>query len=153
MDPDFVPDRIRHALSDNPNNNGIYVGNVDTAPAEQDRTRLMAAQQGVAYVPATGAGTGYLLFLRDGLLMAQPFDEGRRQLGGEATSIAEQVGNNQIFGSFAASANGTLAYLPANSETRSVMWVGRNSQAAATIAAPSKGRPIHACHRTAAASR
>jgi Tol biopolymer transport system component len=141
--PWALPDG-RHFLyllgGNNPQINGIYVGSIDTAPAEQDRTRLsLAPRQGVAYAPASDAGTGYLLFLRDGLLMAQVFDPERRELSGEATPVAEQVGNDSIFGSFAVSANGTLAYLRASSETGSLVLVGRGGQSEATIAASLKG--------------
>ena len=67
--------------------------------------------------------------------MAQPFDEGRLELRDEPVTIAEQTGALELFGSFAVSANGTLAFLRASSETGSLVWVGRDGQRAATIAA------------------
>jgi Tol biopolymer transport system component len=136
--PWALPDG-RHFLylqGGSPNIAGIYVGSLDAEPAAQDTTRLLAVQHGVAYAASRdGSGVGHLLFLRDKLLMAQPFDEGRLELRDEPATIAEQTAAVEVFGSFAVSANGTLAFLRAGSETSSVVWVGRDGQPAATIAA------------------
>jgi Tol biopolymer transport system component len=136
--PWALPDG-RHFLylrGGSPNIAGVYVGSIDTEPAAQDVTRLIAVQHGVAYATARdGSPVGHLLFLRDRLLMAQPFDEGRLELRDEPATIAEQTGAFEIVGSFAVSANGTLAFLRASSETGSLVWVGRDGQPAATIAA------------------
>jgi serine/threonine-protein kinase len=138
---DFLPWALpdgRHFLylkGGNPNVSGIYIGSIDLEPGAQDRTRLLPAGQGAAYVPPTDEGTsGYLVFLRDGLLTAQPFDVQERQLRGEPMTIVEQVGRNQIFGSFGVSASGTLAYLRASSDTGSVVLVGRDGKPATSIA-------------------
>jgi serine/threonine-protein kinase len=138
---DFLPWALpdgRHFLylkGAKPDVGGIYVGSIDLEPAAQDRTRLLAAEQNVAYVAPTDAGTtGYLLFMREGLLTAQPFDAEARQLRGEPTTIVEQVGRNQIFGSFGVSTSGTLAYLRANSDTGSIVLAGRDGQSTTTIA-------------------
>jgi len=136
--PWALPDG-RHFLymrSGSPNITGVYIGSIDTEPAAQDVTRLIAVQHGVAYAAARdGSRVGHLVFLRDKLLMAQPFDEGRLELRDEPVTIAEEAGDAEIFGSFAVSANGTLAFLRATSETGSLVWVGRDGQPAATIAA------------------
>ena len=93
--PWALPDG-RHFLymrSGSPNITGVYVGSIDTEPAAQDVTRLIAVQHGVAYAAARdGSRVGHLLFLRDKLLMAQPFDEGRLELRDEPVTIAEQTG-------------------------------------------------------------
>ena len=78
----------------------------------------------VVYVPP-----GYLLFNRQGTLMAQPFDAERLQLTGEAVPIVEGVEFNPANGrtAFAASNNGVLAYrhgVEANLLT--LVWVSRN---------------------------
>jgi hypothetical protein len=57
------------------------------------------------------ADPGYLLFVRDGLLMAQPFDATRLEVEGEAIQIAGNVNRDGVgFGHFSASSNGVLAY-------------------------------------------
>jgi Tol biopolymer transport system component len=142
---DFLPWALpdgRHFLyfkGGTPKVSGIYIGSLDVEADAQDRTRLMPAQQQVAYVPpGTGSATGYLVFMREGLLTAQPFDAERRQLRGEPMTIVEQVSRNQIFGSFSVSATGALAYLRANSDVGSIVLVGRDGQATATIASSVK---------------
>jgi eukaryotic-like serine/threonine-protein kinase len=139
---DFLPWALpdgRHFLylkAVNANQGGIYIGSVDVEPSAQDRTRLMPVNQHVAYVPpAAGGTTGHLVFMREGLLMAQPFDVEARQLRGEPATIVEEVARNQIFASFAVSATGSLAYLRANSDTGSIVLVGRDGKPTTTIAA------------------
>ena len=117
-------------------NRGIYVGDANATPDAQDLTRLVAASQVGAVYAAGNGSPGSLLFLRDGLLMAQTFDEASRSLAGEATAVVDQVGSYQIFGSFSVSANGTLAYLGATSDTGSLVWIARNgTESSAPIAA------------------
>jgi serine/threonine-protein kinase len=138
---DFLPWALpdgRHFLyfkGGTPKVAGIYIGSLDVEPDDQDRTRLMPAQQQTAYVPpAAGSAIGYLVFMREGLLTAQPFDAERRQLRGEPMTIVEQVSRTQILGSFGVSATGSLAYLRANSDVGSIVLVGRDGQATTTIA-------------------
>ena len=77
-------------------------GSEPGAPGSQlVRRRLGAFRQ--------GAG-GHLFFLRDGTLMAQPFDAGRLKLTGEPVPVAEHVGTTGANGFFSVSANGSLAY-------------------------------------------
>jgi hypothetical protein len=61
-------------------NNAIYVGSLDS----QDRTLLLNANSNAVYVPP-----GYLLYQREGTLMAQPFDAERIRLTGEPVPTAE----------------------------------------------------------------
>ena len=53
---------------------------------------------------------GNIFFLRDGTLMAQPFDAGKLQLRGEPVPVAEHVGAELSAGYFAVSPTGVLAY-------------------------------------------
>lgn len=61
--------------------------------------------------------SGFLVYWRDGSLMAQPFDTGKLALTGEPEPIAENVETSLGVTSarFSVSANGSLAYLPATS--------------------------------------
>ena len=86
--PSFLPDG-RHFLylrmfGGVESQTGIYIGSIDSKPEGQNATRLMAAGQNAVYAPSPGSGTGHVLFLRDGLLMAQPFAEGRLSTIGDA---------------------------------------------------------------------
>ncbi len=117
--PTFLPDG-RHfiywrALGPGVNDNGIYVGSLDTKPEEQPSKELVAGHSIVYYTPSPEPSVGYLLFVRGpeavgslGTLMAQPFDTRRLELTGEAVPVAEQVPNID----FSASATGVLVYVP-----------------------------------------
>jgi dipeptidyl aminopeptidase/acylaminoacyl peptidase len=75
------------------------------------------------YVPA-----GYLLFQREGTLLAQSFDINRFQLVGEPTVVAAQVTHNQTNGrgSFSVSDSGVLAYRLANDAQ--LVWFDRHGK-------------------------
>jgi len=111
--PVFLPDG-RHFLytriSNAVENSGIYVGSLDSAPAQQNSKLLVATVFGPAYVPSADPRRGHLLFLRDQVLLTQTFDVNRLELTGEPTSVVEQVGSYFNAGSFSASLNGVLVY-------------------------------------------
>jgi len=122
--PHFLPDG-RHFLyfarSAKTENNAIYIGSLDS----QERTFLLNANSNAVYVDP-----GYLLYHRQGTLMAQPFDAERIRLNGEPVPIVEGVQFNPAFGraAFAASENGVLAYRSGNNDgpARTLVWVSRN---------------------------
>src|SRR5262249_35988315 len=60
-----------------------YIGSLDS----KDRQRLPDIQSEIRYSPS-----GHLLFLRDGALMAQPFDIRQLKLSGDAFPVAEEIG-------------------------------------------------------------
>ena len=93
--PSFLPDG-KHFLylraSSVPAESGVYVGSLDDAPDRQSRTRILATNFGATYVPSNDGNLGFLLFFRDGALMAQSFDPEKLELRGEASPVAERVG-------------------------------------------------------------
>jgi Tol biopolymer transport system component len=110
--PHFLPDG-KHFLyfaltgaADTPGEaNAIYVASLDLKMNKP----LVHASSNVAYA------SGYLLFHRDGTLMAQPFDESGLELEGDATPIAEQVHYDVTLSDladFCVSGKGILAYRP-----------------------------------------
>jgi Tol biopolymer transport system component len=104
--PSFLPDG-KHFLylrvSREPDESGIYAGSLDDPPGRQSKKRLLATGLGAAFVPSGDGRTGSLLFLREGALMAQPFDPAKQELSGSPTPIAEQVGSTYETGYFSAS--------------------------------------------------
>ena len=109
--PTFLPDGrhfVYHRFS--VSNGGIYVGSLDAKPEEQSTRQLVATPYGGAYVPPSGPSPGQLLFMRDGKLMAQPFDDRRLELAGEPVAVAEQLDAFFNFAFFSLSANGVLIY-------------------------------------------
>jgi eukaryotic-like serine/threonine-protein kinase len=83
---------------------GIYAGSLDTKPSEQPQERILQSGFGAPYVG------GNLFFMRDGTLMAQPFDSGKLKLAGEPVPVAEHVATQLASGSFSVSPAGVLAY-------------------------------------------
>jgi Tol biopolymer transport system component len=79
-----------------------YIGELGSLQAKQ----LMKSESMAAYA------SGHLLFLRDQVLMAEPFDPRRMELTGEAQPVAERVAVNgaTLRAVFSASENGRLIY-------------------------------------------
>ena len=124
--PWFLPDG-RHflytAVSDvNPQTRGVYVGDVGS----KTRKQVLKESTVTIYV-----GPGYLLFGRDGTLMAQPFDASKLETTGEAAPVGEQadvttVGVGVAIGYFSASQNGVLAYTSGRAPTTvQLTWFDR----------------------------
>jgi eukaryotic-like serine/threonine-protein kinase len=123
--PSFLPDG-RHFIylrrSSTPENGGVYVGSLDAKPGEQDSKRLLATDWGPAYVPSSDPGFGQVLFVRDGTLMAQPFDTRRLELSGEPVTVAERVGTFIDAGFFSTSTNGVLIYRAGGAGADQLTW-------------------------------
>jgi serine/threonine protein kinase len=139
--PEFLPDG-RHFLYMDTRREaaGIYAGSLDGSPA----IRLLPDQSSAVYVPPTAPRTnGYLLFRREGSLMAQPFDPGQMRLVGEIFPVAEQVGTkgNVGMGAFSASENGVLAYRSGGEVgTREFTWTDRAGKRLGTVTKPALTR-------------
>ena len=131
--PYFLPDGkhfLYFAHSTKTENDAIYVGSLDS----KERKLLLNANSNAVYV-----SPGYILFNREGTLMAQPFDAERMRPTGESVPIAEGVrfyaGNGGA--AFAASDNGVLAYRGGGGATFSrLVWVNRNGTEQALAAPP-----------------
>jgi Tol biopolymer transport system component len=110
--PSFLPDGKRFVYVRNSSNTdlqGIYLGEFDAKPEDQPLTRLLPAVMGPVRV-VNGARGRRILYLRDGTLVAQPFDVERLQLAGDPITVAERIGSSGSFGFVAASDNDVLAY-------------------------------------------
>ena len=73
---------------------------------------MIATNRQAVFAPSLARGPGYLLFLRDTTLFAQPFDPGRAELQGEPTPVTDQVGSfaAATAGLFSVSETGVLTY-------------------------------------------
>jgi eukaryotic-like serine/threonine-protein kinase len=133
-DPSFLPDGRQFlylVMSNKKEVRGIYVSSLDGGL----RQRLLGDASNVVYA-ASGTGGGYLLFGREGALMAQPFDAQALQLGGEAFPVAGRVGT-VLQGStsgfrrrnFSVCNNGMLLFDPQPNRQRSqLLWVDRSGK-------------------------
>jgi eukaryotic-like serine/threonine-protein kinase len=133
-DPSFLPDG-RHFLylvmsSGTKEVRGIYVASLDGSV----RRRILGDDSNALYAPSSSGG-GYLLFGREGALLAQPFDADTLQLGGDAFPVAGRVGT--VLGSntsyrrrnFSVSGNGVLVFDPWPNRQRSqALWVDRSGR-------------------------
>jgi eukaryotic-like serine/threonine-protein kinase len=100
--PEFLPDGKHFLFFSRGKENVIYAASIGS----KDRKIILKNDTNVVYVPL-----GYLLFVKNGVLMAQPFDADRLELKGTAIAVAEGVPvfGGQQRGLFSASANGLLA--------------------------------------------
>ena len=102
--PEFLPDGQRFfyvVRSTQPEHAGIYLGSL----ASKTPKRILPAFSRVAYA------AGYLLFARDGALMAQRFDERAETLSGDAETVAVRVKQHTASdAAFDVSDNGVLIY-------------------------------------------
>ena len=74
--PQFLPDG-RHFLyhrAGKPEATGVYIGSLDVKPEQQSLKPLLLSDRQAEYAPSPTGGPGWLLFLREGSLMAQRFD-------------------------------------------------------------------------------
>ena len=133
--PWFLPDG-RHFLYLDRNadrdKSGVYVADLGS----NTRRRVLDAPSNAVYSPP-----GYLLFLREQTLMAQPFDASNIQSTGGAVPIAERVDSVTKFtygqGQFSASQNGVLAYTSGGAgQDRQLTWFDRSGKVVGTIGTP-----------------
>jgi eukaryotic-like serine/threonine-protein kinase len=140
--PSFLPDG-RHFLylrvASKEEDSGVYVGSLDSKPETQSSKRIMAGTSPARYVLSADASHGYLLFLRDGALMPQPFDAGNLSPAGGAVLIAEHVGTTTggDVSLFTVSVNGTLVYRGGQaSGGRQLTWYDRSGKPLGSVGAP-----------------
>jgi len=111
--PFFLPDGrhfIYHRTSSKPGNSGVYVGSLDAKSDEQGSKEILSTANDAIYAPPSGAGSGQLLFVRDGALMAQPFDARHFELSGEPITVASHVETFRDGGYFSVSNNDVLVF-------------------------------------------
>jgi Tol biopolymer transport system component len=130
--PHFLPDGrhflffLRAAGADAAKVTGVYVGSLDS----KDTKLLINNASNPVY-----SSPGYLLFVREGNLMAQPFDAKRLQVTGEPQAIAQGVAYNRNWdvADFSASQNGLLAYKPGAEVQSQLTWFDRSGNHVGTI--------------------
>lgn len=106
-------------------NAGVYAGSLDAAPQQQHK-RLLPFPSTVQFVQGDSPGGGWLLFHRDGALLAQPLDLSRMEFQGGPVKVIEPIGAFIVDGFFSASATGVLVYRSGAAAQRSkLVWVDR----------------------------
>ncbi len=124
--PHFLPDgrhflylAITHNSPRDPNN-GIYFASLDG----KENRLLMQSDSQADY------SSGYLLFLRDTALMAQPFNPKTGSLGGAPAPIAEQVllDPGTWRAALTSTEGGLLAYLSGGAAANQLTWYDRSGK-------------------------
>ena len=120
--PSFLPDG-RHflffsAAPTQPENAAVFVASLDSSTAK----RLVTARS-----RAIHATPGYLLFWREGALLAQEFEARSLEVRGNPVSIANGVGLNSLTnqGLFSVSDSGTLVFFAGAVGQSELVWVDR----------------------------
>jgi eukaryotic-like serine/threonine-protein kinase len=130
--PQFLPDG-RHALyyvnGSKPEINGVYVTSLEEGAQP---VRLLADATIARFTKLDDAGTsGYLLFIREGTLMAQPFDLETLGLTGEVFPVVETVTQ------FSVSANAALAYMSGDATAQQqLVWLSRTGNQVGSAGPP-----------------
>jgi Tol biopolymer transport system component len=136
--PWFLPDG-RHFLymgrSREPEKTAVFVGDLESPAEKQARKRVVSGDTTAVYAAATGNSAGYLLFMRDRTLMAQPFNAEKLATSGEAVPVAEQVDHSvNLFGVFGVSQTGVLAYMSGGASGGvQITWFDRSGRPAGTV--------------------
>jgi serine/threonine protein kinase len=131
--PSFLPDGRRFlyvAESADASKGGLIVGTLDS----NERKFVRAGNSKTRYAPP-----GFLLFVRDGALVAQAFDARRLQLSGDPVPIAEQIRYTASSGiaAFSVSETGALTFVTRESNPRSQMiWVDRAGKQLSVLGDP-----------------
>ena len=109
---------------------GVYAGSLDS----KEETFLLPAKSTIAY-----ALPGVLLYLREGTLMAQPFDANATRVAGDPIPVAERIRYFPQTSSalFSVSANGLLIYQPESASALSELrWLDRTGKELGTLGTP-----------------
>jgi Tol biopolymer transport system component len=131
--PQFLPDGRRFLYlvdSTRDQSEGLHVASLD---APDERRRVLPGFSRVAYA------SGHLLFVREGVLLAQPFDTGRLEVSGAPTAVAQNVAFYPLlpsWGWFGVSPHGVLVYLGATASDLQLTWLDRSGEQLETLGEP-----------------
>jgi eukaryotic-like serine/threonine-protein kinase len=130
--PQFLPDGnyFLYLARGNPNSQGVYIASLDA----REPKRVLSTVQKVLY-----ASPGYLLFLRDATLMAQPFDVAAQKLSGEPVAVVESVAYSSTNGraAYSVSNKGVLTYRASGiPPTSQLVWIDRAGKRLSLVGTP-----------------
>jgi serine/threonine protein kinase len=134
--PSFLPDG-RHfiylATSVDYGQSGIYAASLDDSPSQKPR-RILTSDFGARFVPGENGGPGWLLYLRDGSLVAQVFDPARLALKGDPMPVPARVGTAYQTPLFSASPDLLVYRTGRSARSAQLTWVdAKTGKAAASV--------------------
>ncbi len=140
--PQFLPDG-RHFLffagTGRPETRGVFLGSLGS----KSTRRVLTANTQALYA-GSPAGSGYLLFVREGTLRAQPFDPKSLQTTAEPLIVAgagpvAEIGGTGFAG-FSASREGVLVYTSGFATPSQLTWFDRTGKPLGVIGDPGNYR-------------
>jgi len=118
--PHFLPDGRHYLFMVVGSQSGSFVGTLDS----NERVPLPGIASAAAY-----STSGHVIFVRDGALMAQPFDPDSLELSGQPVAIVDSfVPAGVRAGSFSVSMSGALAYSLARGDRSRLLWFDRDGK-------------------------
>src|SRR5262249_37608767 len=129
--PWFLPDGkhfLYFGVVNGINHGSIHLGSLDSAEA----TTLAEADSNAVYA------RGYLLFLRSGVLIAQPFDLKSMKLTADPIPAAGQVQNSVHYAAFSVSAGGELVYAGGSAQPPHLAWLDRGGKQIESVGEPAQ---------------
>jgi dipeptidyl aminopeptidase/acylaminoacyl peptidase len=130
--PRFLPNGkqfLYYTQGPNPQTYGVYLGSLDRPTSE--RARLAESQAAGLYAPPQSGHPGYLLWIRDNTMIAQPFDPARAAVYGEASAVprAETVSfNSGTNAAFASGSNQGAIVFRAGDDRDQLTWFSREGK-------------------------
>jgi hypothetical protein len=115
---------------------GLYVGSLDAKPDQQSRQQVAPAQFGATFVRSRNSAGGDLFFVRDGTLMAQPFDTKALRLTGEPQPVVEQIGTGRSHAHFSVTPGGVMASRTGPGNKTQLMWLNRKGEVGEKVGEP-----------------
>jgi Tol biopolymer transport system component len=127
--PAFLPDGRHFLFFSRGPQSAIYA----TALGSAQRRLILNNDSNAIYV-----APGYLLFVHNGVLMAQKFEADQLELSGAAQLVADNVANNALIqhGLFSASNNGIISIQPRAAALVQPVWVDRSGKVLEVLAEP-----------------
>ena len=128
--PQFLPDGRRflyQVVSLDASRTGVHVGSLDSAESD----RLLDTASAAAYVPP-----GFLLYVQNDMLMAEPFDVSRLRLGGRPVRIARGVSASSLSEGTAISGSRDLLAFREGMPQQRLTWVDRSGGAQEALDVP-----------------
>lgn len=134
--PQFLPDGRRFLFSTflgQPESRGLYLASLDGGAPR----RLLTADEAGSFAPLY-APPGFLLMVRQSVLLARRFDPDHPEANAEALPIADKLGADAATfrASVSVSMNGVLAHRTGGIERRQLVWMDRSGRVLGHVGAP-----------------
>jgi Tol biopolymer transport system component len=142
--PQFLPDGkhfVFYQQTDMAETSGVYVGSID----RPEYNRLFSSQTNAVYAAASpdSPKSGYLLYINERNLMAQPFNANRLEIAQDPFTLANEIGavNSLALAPISVSATGVLVYQGVGQPTRQLVWMDRAGKQMAAAGEPGTWGP------------